>query len=399
MTTACGLNYFMKDFGNEEFGMTVYRSVDNFATYDIVYAPPPGTRYTRGMAICADASNPTNWVIGGCRALNPETYGALIHYSADDGLTWNASNYKGGRGITSIATDNLGLWMAATDSFDRFKTGFPRDINVPAQILKSVDNGATWTVARTFTDETTTRLWYGDVPWPWRYSSVLRNSLATDGAGTWIVALNVDIFRSTDNGDTWVKVYTHPGETALDEHPEHSQGMATDGNGVWLTTVVNDTTSTIVRSTDNGATWAPAYVFPYSGFIYDTYYGVVSTDKHGDWILVARYRASEEDYLVYRSSDNGTHWTPVYNPPVIAPENFHGAAASPYRHWLVWDCAVSGSSDYGHSFSMVFDYIGQMIVSLAYSALNECPLGVIKVGPGVEVGPLPGYEIIPIGGT
>jgi len=379
MTTACGSYYWAVDTGGGVWKFRVYRTTDDFASYATIYTPEC-SRYSRTQAMCADAANPTNWVMGAYHSTNPYS-GPKLFYSADDGLTWSASagDYAGGQGITSIATDNHGRWFAATDTYDRSLTGYTPDINVPAKLLKSTNAGATWVEARTFDDETVLGYWPNGRP---MYIGNPSQSMGTDGAGTWCLRMGVDIFRSINHGDTWSKVHTHP----IDYYGlVDSKGMATDGNGVWLSTVAtregNSTYSYILRSTDNGATWTTASTIVRSGSFSDTYFGAVNTDKHGVWILGTNWCSDETDDMIYRSTDNGTSWSPLSYRLTVMNVVVVAITASANRHWLMTDSNVVNSVDLGETFALVLD--GMYVNSLAYSQLMSCPPPAIY--PGAEV--------------
>ena len=88
---------------------------------------------------------------------------------------------------------------------------------------------------------------------------------ATDGAGTWLWAIEQGLYRSSDDGVTWVQI-----ATAWDTYRD-----AVYASGTWI--VAGQ--STVYRSTDGGETWNEEYI----GSSHTT---ALATDGAGNWVAV-----------------------------------------------------------------------------------------------------------------
>lgn len=137
---------------------------------------------------------------------------------------------------------------------------------------KSTDGGVTWTPYTTG---------------PLGSSTRALQSIASDGAGVWVIGVGGNestVIRSTDNGVTWANVTSVGGGNI--------NAIATDRAGVW---VVGGTSG--ARSTDNGATWSSQAGLPVM-----TLGGGIATDSSGNWL------AGGNGGAVARSENNGATW-------------------------------------------------------------------------------------------
>lgn len=119
-------------------------------------------------------------------------------------------------------------------------------------------------------------------------TSSSNDGIATDGNGMWLKGNK----RSTDNGVTW----------SATNLPFSLTKAATDGNGVWIATVAGGSTW---RSLDNGATWS---IVGGTTAQIGRQIGGVATNKSGVWIVTG-YSGK-----TIRSTDNGLTWTQL-SPP------------------------------------------------------------------------------------
>jgi hypothetical protein len=196
--------------------------------------------------------------------------------SSDGGLNWstsgtlnaNAANTNIRNYDVNLATDKLGTWCSAWSA-----DVYAAPTSAPSQLIsvsRSSDNALTWPAVQFLDDSTSSS--YNQNP-----------AIATNGAGTWMVAWDVsnttdtDIryCRSTDNGITWSAGNwlntTAVGDDVAVGNYDGQVRLAGKSGGVWVAvwTSSYDPASTapatdrvlFARSVDNGATWsAPAAV-------------------------------------------------------------------------------------------------------------------------------------------
>ncbi len=291
----------------------IARTTDNFASASLYYGPP-GLQYTQYKAICSDHKG--NVVMGGTLYPYPGAVPAetpTLFYSHDDGITWFASSGSLTQGVgrtndttgNFIATDCKGTWIAVTNSRDAALGTTNAQMNTPAVILRSQDNGETWDSVKVLNDGTEFYYLKGTRQWP------PCRGVATDGDGVWCVACGLDIYRSDDYGSTWTKAQSlsYPTSARAEYY-----SLATDGNGIWLTTLpygtVNYNDSEVWRSTDNGASWNRCFTF--SGIADHGGVGLAATNKNGIWLLGAEYLYSDATTYIYMSTNNGTSWVGHY---------------------------------------------------------------------------------------
>jgi len=119
-------------------------------------------------------------------------------------------------------------------------------------------------------------------------------SIGTNGNGIWIASLfNSVVVRSTDNGLTWAALPSNLGLV----HGSSFNVIRTDRKGTWIAGGAAD--STLARSTDNGETWNAIQYFTTGGRTVRS----LDTDNNGVWV------AGLDDGYAARSTDNGETWT------------------------------------------------------------------------------------------
>lgn len=147
-----------------------------------------------------------------------------VWYSDDDGLSWTEVSYP-----FSTSTP---LGVSFTSFVELNGTIFGAD-HLSQGVWKSADNGLTWEPSRTGLPVTSNIF----------YSSTIHSALAVSGDSLFTTAPLGGVYRSRDNGNSWVKVSGSINAArdivALD-----------DGT---LITVVNDTN--LYRSRDDGNSW------------------------------------------------------------------------------------------------------------------------------------------------
>lgn len=207
------------------------------------------------------------WVIGGKNSSDAP----LVRRSTSFGVSWSTVTVTGATGeIRDIQTDNESVWALLSD----------------AGVHRSTDAGVTWTLLGN------------------PLAAGLLHKMVTDGAGLWIAvgvesAGGLRCAKSTDNGATWT-------EFSLSSTSEAAPVLATNGHGTWCIASGNK----IFRSTDNTATWVERTVAGLSAG--DAHAGMVCWG--GTWVLSLR----ASSYNVLRSTDNGKTWAPVSDTPAIS---------------------------------------------------------------------------------
>jgi len=178
-------------------------------------------------------------------------------------------------------------------------------------VMKSVDQGATWTVVNSG-----------------NFSSI---ACSRDGTIVYAVSLGDNIYKSIDSGATWNAIldpnqtydngaYYFPGGAA---NPENSLPgykltnafqIACDGTGTKLIMTTNGAAS-IYTSLDGGnsSTWIFSYAIPN----YVTPQGPVPVTSNID-ASVLYFSATQTDTLLYKSINGGTVWTAITSQGAIA---------------------------------------------------------------------------------
>ena len=222
--------------------------------------------------------------------------------------TWIAA---GSRGTILKSTDNGNSWTIKNSGTDTFISGIFYGSNTwiavgeKGTILKSTDDGETWTIKDSDTDKQYQSVTYGNGRWIvigfrgaivdsidngdfWR-KRVFKEDKGVHsvayGNGAWIaVGEKGTILKSTDDSETWTIK-----ESGTDKHL-HS--VAYDSN-TWIAV---GTKGEILKSTDDGETWTKKNSGTDKIFLSVAY-------GNGAWIAVGYYN------VIFKSTDNGETWT------------------------------------------------------------------------------------------
>jgi len=253
----------------------------------------------------------------------------ILNSHAPEGQVTNVFGGPGIDGNGQIATDGAGHWVAVWHSSDTLDERIGSDWDI--LVVTSVDNGATWT-------ERTALNRNAGIDTGEDLSPVI----ATDEAGTWIVAWTStetfggvfgrdrDLFfaRSTNNGRTWSHPVPLNVNASEDWGDDSDVRITTDGSGKWLAVwasndslsnrVGGDTDIFVSRSNDNGATWSHPMPLNTTAAVdkgFDASPDIV-TDGAGLWIAAWSSGDSgdgklgtDRDILISRSEDAGATWT------------------------------------------------------------------------------------------
>ncbi len=183
--------------------------------------------------------------------------GDSIYCSSDDGVTWIPKNIPPNP-LVEGGLIGLGITMNGTLLVGSFYNG----------LWRSTDEGTSWT----------------------KVSDGMRNPVAffSNDSGHVFIATSVDgVFRSINDGISWDKICTIPAnDIVIDQE-----------NRIFISGVG----STVYRSNDGGSTWLSANIGLPNPF---TFVATLSVNSHNDIFLGG-------DAGIFRSLDNGDHWSPT----------------------------------------------------------------------------------------
>jgi hypothetical protein len=275
---------------------------------DVLSGENPGSSEGRYPAIATDGAG--TWIVATPsddtldRTIDIGRH-ILLARSTDGGLSFSnyaALTYASASARVSLATNGSGVWMAVSDGIT---------------LARSTDNGVTWRL-------------YGF------YLDSIAPSIATDGAGTWLVIWqytgpggdgNVFASRSTDDGYSWSSATIVSAESPSDPKQDVLPRLYFSG-GVWLAVWTampfdfgaQDRDVLFARSVDGGRTWsapAPLSTTAYAdhGADHDPQ---LASDGAGNWVAVWASEnplgvfalGTDGDIQFARSSDGGATWTP-----------------------------------------------------------------------------------------
>jgi len=205
---------------------------------------------------------------------------------------------------------------------------------VGSTLYRSTDNGATWVLVSTIT-------------------TYVFTAIANDGAGVWVALTNNlvnngNTYRSSDDGLTWAYVLNNLPQTG------GWGGLVTDGNGVWIMTFASAATS-VGRSLDNGLTWA--LVTSSASAIHRD----IACDGQGVWVVLA-------GLFWLRSNDSGATWTSVGGGGANIP---YAVATDGRGTWLISGAAASTNTwrsvDNGLTWILYAPSVSVTVADILYS--------------------------------
>ena len=309
-----------------------FRTADHGDTWEPVTSPP---------------SRPSTSVVDGTGGVLIGTSNG-VYRSPDEGLSWTHLGFTGRWVGQMIATPRGEIYAAVDKGSDR-----PRGTTM----MRSIDNGATWTavdeglsghsIRGLALDEAgivyaagVTGVYRREAPGRWQHiglRTVMGSSLFGAPWGDVYATTNLGAYRTTDNGVYWrplllpdgvaqAVTVTNDGNLLLgtsdwlyrsSDRGETWQRAALNHSVVSLFTVPSTgvifagTADGLFRSTDNGKTWIERSVGLRS-------FAVTCLGASADGAIFAGAIAGEGQGEVYRSIDNGDRWRP------LAPESLEG---------------------------------------------------------------------------
>lgn len=231
--------------------------------------------------------------------------------SADDGHTWTSAN-------TGMSNSNVvAIVLAPTSAGGEnliASTSLVGPVNGQGKVYCSTDKGSTWSIT-------------GNMP-----VSAMRLMTDDRGANIVLAATQDKFYRSTDAGLSWVQA--------------NSDGIGSDvGFTVIGRNVFTTHGSAVYKSTDYGTSWTSAsqgvnFVGNYGGKIFGIGTGEVTSAGTSLFLAGGSY--------LYRSTDNGVSWHQVGCGP--GPINDEGLPCWPVEtgaRYAVCGSVLFGSDEYG----------------------------------------------------
>lgn len=276
---------------------------------------------------------------------------SVIYTSSDNGTTWGSSStglppatfihtlfYKGSTLFTATedgifrSTDHGATWLPSstgiTDRAVRTLGAFSESVlagTTAGGINRSTDDGATWSASSSGINESVvpsllvvgSHIFAGtgggvylstDLGVSWNYSGLADQIYALAALHDTVFAATLDsgIFRSTDDGNTWISA---------------SNGLSPGGHGVRSLLAISGqlfagTVDGIFHSTDAGGTWARRN----SGTVDSTLPTNALATSGGDlYAATGGFQQNKSAGNVFRTADLGATWT---------------AGSVPQGHWL-----------------------------------------------------------------
>ena len=325
-------------------GVNLSRSTDGGETWTPIYVASSTLDKSVRRAQIVSAGN-NNWVAVWSVVLDdpPPFYFEKAEFhmarSTDGGQTWTPpvgilqGDYNTG---LELKSDRDGTIMAAVvkgtynDPFGYFSNGRYTDI------IKSEDFGATWNL------EPSPHFY------PWSSYVFEYGSRITHHSGTWAMATSAlagnssrDDLRyalSHDEGNTWTTGTIWAVGSSASWGRSYVEDILVTDNAIIVATrdrnyASDPTKILILRSTDNGATWANTHTLDVGQLAHRT--ARLEQNGNGDVLLTYGWRAPEDRISFIASADDGATWTTPKEILPTAERSDPSTAARPDNKFLV----------------------------------------------------------------
>jgi|GEM_PF-3885196 len=288
-------------------------------------------------SVSALASNYNNIFIGGGS-------GGNMTRSFNNGVSWSSGTNSvfGTNSITDIAYGSSNdTWVA---------------VGLSGRIARSFNNGDSWASANSGSTF---------------YSSTILGVAAND-SGRWvIVGTNGRVFVSANNAASWYSATSNYGNKSINS-------IASGSNETWIAVgASNGTGDDMIRSTDDGETWAfVSSTFGSWDIIQD-----IDTDNAGVWIAVGA------SGILARSTDNGSNWSRVSSP--FGSGTINSVTTDKKGIWMAvgTNGITAVSRDNGENWELVDSGYGDFSISIVVSDTEGTFIGAGQTASAFTVFP------------
>jgi photosystem II stability/assembly factor-like uncharacterized protein len=353
------------DFPDRAF---LYRTDDAGTTWTEVFSYTQPGAFSTVNVVLLDPADPLNWLLSHDGDIGG-TYGAYILQSVDGGSTWTR--------VFTLTDDYVSSLVAnpVTPTIVYASTG-------QNNLYQSTDSGATW--AAVITDGSAGRRLVVEPPATLYATTSNEVRRSTDGGASWefagwqdeIRALAIDlgpapaalylgletngVIKSTDGGANWewrnegLSTLVRPRDLDIDPVDPARLFAAADCAGSY-------------RSTDGGATWTS---YSDLGMLPGCMGSFGINNRDSNEIYAGAYNCGGG--TIYRSTDGGDNFTPVFTPTYVITDCSGGgenifalgvapslsstvyAAGADYPNWEDGHAVVVRSLDHGASWTVAF---------------------------------------------
>lgn len=256
-----------------------------------------------------------HWVGMWCEAPTAgEKFAPVVARSVNNGQTWSAPSPVWTSGgtypsymITSLAAGDNGVWLATlhrpVNSFDRSPV-----------VIKSADGGLTWSAPQDLSQFVPTS---GPLTTSDYGGQRLPLQVGYCGNSCWMALIagptGVVVVRSTNNGATWAVQTTKPSSTRFVSKAKSTECLLMAATSEIRTEpqLSHFTSIAFEFSHDNGATFGPPLNYVNQGYVT----AAATTDGAGKWIVAVSSNPEERISLLL-SVDGGTTFSLMASTPV-----------------------------------------------------------------------------------
>ena len=299
--------------------------------------PAAGRRNWTSVAVSADFTK-----------IAATTYGGLIYYSKDSGVTWEQGAFTGTQNWRSMTGDSTGQYLTAVVS--NGSIWFSR--NYGEQWYTYAHPGSAAWDGVGISQDGSIMITGGPTPWisnnggvDWRYFNIFTNGktqynfsafISTDN--TFIaIAVNMsnsNIWTSDDSGYTWVK--------QEESEPRNWTSLSGSYDGKFL--LGSEYNGRLYKSTNHGETWV---ALPF--FTAPKYWSGVASDSLG--VNLAAIDGANGSGFIWTSRDSGVTWVNQTGPDAEAWSSIASDSTGMYLVACVNGGSIWTSADYGETWT------------------------------------------------